>query len=1338
MNKKFSTLVAGLLLASSIGTVNADVINGSFAKYLTAPGAAKVVKAGTYYQLATATSGQVVAMLPDDNGGYTLKVVSKDDADKTDVRYTLWTIDVQGNPTDGYRYSFLNKGTNMILSIDPATALKALNNNAAATAVKGDISVWKWQDAPDPVKGFNLTNDAEALTSVFGQKNDSTVTLVAGSKGVYAVKYALNNKIDLATAQLKVVPAKPEAVVLGADDLNSMLWTTTPDGKLKLTFDKDVEGGNPAAVNLFTKQTYKAVPAVGYPANFGYIGDDGVWKVGVDPSWNNAGYDISLVSQYLTDGAYQVAVAKLTLLETAYKALGTSNAYADKEKLYNVYVEVLNLFQTNYTKSIYTKSSFSEVYDKYLEEITSDERFEVEGIDFSDPLYLGLKNAVRNYVLTRWDYADFDNRTSNDGTSKGTNAIVGEAVSTLYLQGMTDSKRPFAAESEMKKLISDAKSLVKTTKDAAEKDISHAVWNKKAANRGWVSLQANDETDDAKKTYLKVGIEFLTGASGNNAKHLKMVHATWKDAMPDATPINKTRQDLNGRYNFQFTWFPAEDSIVIRTAGFAVKPDHVANWEDMTVETNPDDLGMDKVQATPADEDVAPGTKPAELNLIKIAVLANNHREVTVGSSENKYGFTPATTINTKITIGNNGMYTKTTIPAGVYYFNLASNLARRSLLNGKYIVANFCGEYNEYANPEKDQIYGPAQNFDHMPRTQWVVEQNAGPIASERTINIYNREFPEKSAKNIQLYEGDNGTVFALFGDNKVPFVVGDTLSYTAVNADVLKENIGYKTYKDEDLLHYRYTMDYYSGMGIGHKVNVSAVEADSVVFVNAKVDEKGTELQLIKVKEEAYGYKGDVVGQLKRQLYKIRTYDGSKLSNNNKYIKRGGASWDSYVLTDDADDAALFYLKENNQLTVDGKTICYYALVEREDVKYGDESWTNYYRAGVHDGSLEFSVEQACAETRVATFSIERDNTPYYRRLGDTNKEDGFEDMKTANAKIFDAITGEYLYEDANSDYSKGKGINFLGIENKKVAVKNPTLYVDTAYVRGETMMPQYMLAVDVVEHKGKKECPIDPEHNTDEYLTAHPDGCPHAVATQDYKVGRYLISFADSVALSKDSKEFQYDRAYTRLGFVEAKHIGDTLVIYRNGVPGTATADSIFLGDNQPNKQTWALNADPSKNTKGDSIHAAHKYGIKNAVFAFRLVNDQPEADFLIETTVETPKATWGGWIKNQNGVPVIAKYGSYNEAALDALVFNIEPSTEEATANEGIATSEVTVIAGEGQLTIANAAGKKVVVSNILGQVVANTVLTSDNATIAAPQGVVVVAVEGEEAVKAIVK
>ena len=64
--------------------------------------------------------------------------------------------------------------------------------------------------------------------------------------------------------------------------------------------------------------------------------------------------------------------------------------------------------------------------------------------------------------------------------------------------------------------------------------------------------------------------------------------------------------------------------------------------------------------------------------------------------------------------------------------------------------------------------------------------------------------------------------------------------------------------------------------------------------------------------------------------------------------------------------------------------------------------------------------------------------------------------------------------------------------------------------------------------------------------------------------------------------------------------------------------------------------------------------------------------------------------------------------------------------------------MTVIACEVNLTIANAVVKKVVVSNIWGQIVATQVLIADNAVNAAPQGVVVVAVEGEEAVKAIVK
>ena len=74
----------------------------------------------------------------------------------------------------------------------------------------------------------------------------------------------------------------------------------------------------------------------------------------------------------------------------------------------------------------------------------------------------------------------------------------------------------------------------------------------------------------------------------------------------------------------------------------------------------------------------------------------------------------------------------------------------------------------------------------------------------------------------------------------------------------------------------------------------------------------------------------------------------------------------------------------------------------------------------------------------------------------------------------------------------------------------------------------------------------------------------------------------------------------------------------------------------------------------------------------------------------------------------------------------------------TANESISATDVKVVALDGAVNVKNAAGKNVVVSTILGQIVANEVLTSDNATISVPAGIAIVSVDGEEAVKVSVK
>ncbi len=174
-------------------------------------------------------------------------------------------------------------------------------------------------------------------------------------------------------------------------------------------------------------------------------------------------------------------------------------------------------------------------------------------------------------------------------------------------------------------------------------------------------------------------------------------------------------------------------------------------------------------------------------------------------------------------------------------------------------------------------------------------------------------------------------------------------------------------------------------------------------------------------------------------------------------------------------------------------------------------------------------------------------------------------------------------------------------------------------------------------------------------------------------------------------------------------------------------------------------------------------------KNVTWSFRYVypdealsveKEGKENSFLIESnsykedadgkydangTKQSIAPNCAAWLKNQNGCLVLTNEKSSFENAVTggdpALIFNIDRKSADddyATDNEEIATSEVAVIAQEGAVRIANAEGKKVVVTNMLGQVVANTVITSSDVVIAAPAGVVVVAIEGEEAVKAVVK
>ncbi|WP_297908047.1 DUF6383 domain-containing protein [uncultured Parabacteroides sp.] len=96
--------------------------------------------------------------------------------------------------------------------------------------------------------------------------------------------------------------------------------------------------------------------------------------------------------------------------------------------------------------------------------------------------------------------------------------------------------------------------------------------------------------------------------------------------------------------------------------------------------------------------------------------------------------------------------------------------------------------------------------------------------------------------------------------------------------------------------------------------------------------------------------------------------------------------------------------------------------------------------------------------------------------------------------------------------------------------------------------------------------------------------------------------------------------------------------------------------------------------------------------------------------------------------------------WSSVPTDAHLFSVAATELCPTSNDNVeeGVSAISVVANDGSVTIQGAAGKSVVISNILGKVVAETVLTSDNATITVPAGIVAVAVEGEAAVKVVVK
>ena len=452
--------------------------------------------------------------------------------------------------------------------------------------------------------------------------------------------------------------------------------------------------------------------------------------------------------------------------------------------------------------------------------------------------------------------------------------------------------------------------------------------------------------------------------------------------------------------------------------------------------------------------------------------------------------------------------------------------------------------------------------------------------------------------------------------------------------------------------------------------------------------------------------------------------------------------------------------------------------------------------YKAGVsdYDGSATLK-NQPIVETRTSSFAINPDDTPLYRRFNSTLEGQAGDGVDTL--RFYEKYRNEYLMIEANPSFMV-EHIDFLGINAQDKAQGGLAFIVDTAWVnRGAgNIKPQYLISIDRHDFAGTPGVPCTYEHNHYDNQGNAVDAahCSHATpAIPGFARGKYLINFHDfanndEMVGSDDYKWAEYDRA----GFKEAIVYNDTLYILRDdfkNLPNeeidlaklaSVEVEAMKAWTKQGNGHTAANFPTYKYILTGDN----HKYVTWSMRFFDRSVAaNEVEADraFLFESmkslkgknddgkynandnhyvangasNVHDGIYEWGNakgdiaptqaaWLKMQNGCLVLSDENSkFNEVTTgsdDALIFNVEHVCGDKVAvdNENIAVEGVSVVAGNGQVTIMGAAGKNVTITNILGKVIASQVIASDNATIAVPAGIVAVAVEGEAAVKAIVK
>ena len=645
------------------------------------------------------------------------------------------------------------------------------------------------------------------------------------------------------------------------------------------------------------------------------------------------------------------------------------------------------------------------------------------------------------------------------------------------------------------------------------------------------------------------------------------------------------------------------------------------------------------------------------------------------------------------------------------------------------------------------DPEYVPAANvLLSSPEAQWAIQYVADGTKGKATF--VNRECPEAKVASVTLYETDEKDVYAVagVGSTSSNVAVQDTIKLTfvknhtkfdgfkVVDVNALPDTVyNIAAYKAINNVNDAYWVEknHSTTHQIGldgdienagewnlHVATKKLVDADGEYVKNAKDEYVYVPDTVFVVSEMSYidPKTKKVASDFKKDTLAILPY-AIQNNDNREFVKYDGTHGVDYYVAD-----------KNNKVnpgteTKDGVAPAdNFALKMKPDGTYQIISLTTSYpeTAWAGENTVVMSGKVYAGSSPAA--GILGKTSVYAPRYNDLMlitpvAMPEYRPVVKANEAAFDTVR---IYRDENHSqllYEKKdqkSDISFLNIDNENQFKLADAIFVDTAYVnRGTNTRWQYLLVVQP-NNVSEWYCPMQEEHNTEAWREENGVDHCHDAIRKNYVEGRFLVNLMDTANVYETTT--QHENPYVneveagvfqaKLAFVPGKHFGDSLVIYKDAAM-TEVKDSLYLGDSDFNI----------------------------AKFAFRYV-DNEAGSFKIQTQWknwkngdlrEETETSNEGYLRWENGTVVVAD--GYDKGD----VFNMTENYTEGnpTANESInAEGAVSVTAVDGAVVIKGAAGKNVVIATILGKVVANETVNSDNETIAVPAGIAVVSVDGE--------